>query len=54
MGSEIKKEVKGKGKIGDDQFTELAVLRVKNLLANPDISQSQKKVLYNILKKLGQ
>ena len=37
-----------------DQFNQLAINRIKSLLANPDISRSQKKTLLNILHKLEQ
>jgi len=51
MSSKTKKESKEKGNLGKDRFNELAVLRVRNLLSNPDISQSQKKILLNILRQ---
>lgn len=37
-----------------DQFQLMAINRIKSLLANPDISRSQKKTLLNILRNLEQ
>lgn len=33
-------------------FEALSIARIKNLLANPDLSKSQKKVLLNLLHRL--
>lgn len=42
----------GKGRLTKDEFNDLALARIKSLLANPEISKSQKKTLLNILHKL--
>jgi len=42
----------GKSRLTKDEFNDLALARIKSLLANPDISMSQKKTLLNILHKL--
>lgn len=35
-----------------NDFEALSLARIKNLLANPDLSKSQKKVLLNLLHRL--
>jgi hypothetical protein len=50
--SKSKKKTGSQGLSADRQFGNLAIERVKNLLANPELSSSQKKVLLNILHKL--
>lgn len=41
-----------KGRLSKEAFNDMALARIKSLLANPDISKSQKKTLLNILHKL--
>jgi hypothetical protein len=50
--SKSKEKTKSPGLSSDRQFGNLAIERVKNLLANPELSASQKRVLLNILHKL--
>lgn len=42
----------GNTRLSQDEFNDLAIARIKSLLANPDISKSQKRTLLNILKKM--